>query len=212
MAAWRDAGLVAALTAGLVAACGETPARADDHRAPQQQEQVCGGDEIARGTVAKILDGRTFILEDGREVRLAAIEIAPQSGAEAAARAAAAALDAFAAGDHVVLRRAESGSDRYGRLVAYAYGVRDGEQFLLQRELVADGFARVSARIVSPCARDLLDREKAARDAKLGLWADPYYDVLDAGRDGEGCTGAPGPICAGRGKWRPSAKVGPRFT
>lgn len=179
MAAWRDAGLVAAFTAGLVAACGVTPARADD-QARQQQEQICGGDEIARGTVAKILDGRTFILEDGREVRLAAIEIAPQGGAEAAGRAAAAALDALAAGDQVVLRRAESGSDRYGRLLAYAYVVRDGEQFLLQRELVADGLARVSARVVSPCARDLLDREKAARDAKLGLWADPYYDVLDA--------------------------------
>jgi endonuclease YncB( thermonuclease family) len=182
MAVWRDAGLIAAFTAGLVAACGETPARASDHQAHQQQEQICGGDEIARGTVAKILDGRTFILEDGREVRLAAIEIAPQGGVEAGGRAAAAALDALAAGDQVVLRRAESGPDRYGRLLAYAYGVRDGEQFLLQRELVADGLVRVSARIVSPCARDLLDREKAARDAKLGLWADPYYDVLDAER------------------------------
>lgn len=179
MAAWRDAGLVAAFMAGLVAACGYTPARADD-QSRQQQEQICGRDEIARGTVAKIVDGRTFILQDGREVRLAAIEIAPQSGAEAAGRATAAALDALAAGDQVVLRRAESGSDRYGRLLAYAYAVRDGEQFLLQRELVADGLARVSARVVSPCARDLLDREKAARDAKLGLWADPYYDVLDA--------------------------------
>jgi hypothetical protein len=45
---------------------------------------------------------------------------------------------------------------------------------------VGDGFAWVGTRITSPCARALLDREKAARDAKLGLWADPYYDVLDA--------------------------------
>jgi endonuclease YncB( thermonuclease family) len=177
MAAWQDAGLVAALTAGLVGACSATLARAGDHQA--QHEQICGGDEIARGTVANVLDGRTFILEDGREVRLAAIEIAPQGGADTGGRAAAAALDALAAGDQVVLRRAESGSDRYGRLLAYAYGVRDGEQFLLQRELVTDGLARVSARVVSPCARDLLDRERAAREAKLGLWADPYYDVLD---------------------------------
>jgi endonuclease YncB( thermonuclease family) len=178
MAGWRDAGLIAALTAGLAAACGETPARAGDQ--PSQQPQICGADEIARGTVGKILDGRTFILEDGREVRLAAIEVAPRDGAQTGGRAAAAALDALAAGDQVVLRRAESGSDRYGRLLAYAFAVRDGEEFLLQRELVADGFARVSARIASPCARDLLGREKAARDAKLGLWADPYYDVLDA--------------------------------
>jgi hypothetical protein len=25
-----------------------------------------------------------------------------------------------------------------------------------------------------------LDRERAAREAKLGLWADPYYEVLNA--------------------------------
>jgi endonuclease YncB( thermonuclease family) len=178
MAGWRDAGLIAALIGGLVAARGGTPALAGDQ--PSQQGQICGADEIARGTVGKILDGRTFILEDGREVRLAAIEVAPNGGAQTAGRAAATALDALAAGDQVVLRRAESGSDRYGRLLAYAYTVRDGEEFLLQRELVADGFARVSARIASPCARDLLDREKAARDAKLGLWSDPYYEVLDA--------------------------------
>jgi hypothetical protein len=52
----------------------ETPALADD-QASARQEQVCGGDEIARGTVGKVLDGRTFVLDDGREVRLAAIEV-----------------------------------------------------------------------------------------------------------------------------------------
>jgi hypothetical protein len=100
---------------------------------------------------------------------LAAIEVAPLAGPQIA----------HAAGDQVVLRRAESGSDRYGRLLAYAYALRDGDEFLLQ-ELVAEGFARVSTRIASPCARHLLDREKAAREAKLGLWADPYYEVLNA--------------------------------
>ena len=70
----------------------------------------------------------------------------------------------------------ESGSDRYGRLLAFAYTLRDGDVFLLQRELVA----RVSSRIAGPCSGHLLDREKAAREAKLGLWAEPYYEVLNA--------------------------------
>ena len=179
MAGWRDAGLIAAFTAGIAALCGETPARADD-AASNQQGLVCGGDEIARGTVGKILDGRTFVLDDGREVRLAAIEVGLQDRADPAGRAAAAALTALAAGDQVMLRRAESGLDRYGRLLAYAYTQRDGDEFLLQQELVAEGFARVGSRIASPCAGDLLGREKAAREAKLGLWADPYYEVLDA--------------------------------
>jgi endonuclease YncB( thermonuclease family) len=180
MAGWRDACLIVACAAGFAAMCGATPALAND-QALTQQERVCGGDEIARGTVGKILDGRTFVLDDGREVRLAAIEVAPLAGlqdrADPTGRAAAAAL---AAGDQVVLRQAENGSDRYGRLLAYAYALRDGDEFLLQRELVAEGFARVSTRITSPCAGDLLDREKTAREAKLGLWADPYYEVLNA--------------------------------
>jgi endonuclease YncB( thermonuclease family) len=163
--------------------CSGTPAPADEG-ALARQGQGCGGDEIARGTVSKILDGRTFVLEDGREVRLAAIEVAspagPQDRAAPAGRAAAAALGSLAAGDQVVLRRAENGPDRYGRLLAYAYTLRDGDEFLLQRELVAEGFARVSARIASSCAANLLEREKAAREAKLGLWADPYYEVINA--------------------------------
>src|SRR5262249_30211176 len=61
---------------------------------------------------------------------------------------------------------------------AYAYTLRDADEFLLQRELVAEGLARVSTRIARPCSEHLLDREKAAREAKLGLWAE--YEVLNA--------------------------------
>jgi len=179
MALGRDGGLITAFLAGIALLCGETLVLADG-AASEQDRQVCGGEEIARGTVGKILDGRTFMLDDGREVRLAAIEVEPQDRADPVGRAAAAALSALAAGDQVVLLRAESGLDRYGRLLAYAYTLRDGDEFLVQEELVAEGFARVGSRIAGSCAGDLLGREKAAREAKLGLWADPYYEVLDA--------------------------------
>ena len=183
MAGCRDACLIAALTVEFAATGGGTPARAED-QASTRQGQVCGGDEIARGTVGKIVDARTFVLDDGREVHLAAIAVAPLAGPQDRTDrtwpAAAAALGALAGGDQVVLRRAENGSDRYGRLFAYAYTLRDGDEFLLQQELVAEGFARVSTRIANPCAGHLLDRERAARGAKLGLWANPYYEVLNA--------------------------------
>jgi endonuclease YncB( thermonuclease family) len=172
---------MAALAAGLSALGGGTPGLADDR---PSTKQVCGGDEIARGTVGRILDGRTFMLNDGRDVRLAAIEVAPWieppgSAATQGAHTAAAALKALAAGDEVALRRAEKRG-----AVAYAYTVREGHELLLQRELVADGLARVGGRIGSACAGDLLKREKAAREAKLGLWADPYYEVLKPKRRG----------------------------
>ena len=122
MTGWRDACLIAAFAAGFPTIGGETPALADDP-ALKRQGQVCGGDEIARGIVGKILDGRTFVLDDAREVRLAAIEVPSPAGDRAehpAGRAAAEALGALAARDQVV-RRAESGSDRCGRMLAYAY-------------------------------------------------------------------------------------------
>ncbi len=156
----------------------------------QQQTQaaapVCGGDEIARATVSRVTDGRTFTLADGREVRLAAIEVpvplllnqANQSSTAAAAKNA---LDALAGGDTVVLRRAQIASDRYGRIVAYAYTERDGDELFVQGEMIAAGLARVGDQVGSgSCAAALLGRENTARKAKLGLWADPYYDLIDA--------------------------------
>jgi endonuclease YncB( thermonuclease family) len=150
---------------------------------------ACGGDPIADATVSQIDDGRTFTLADGREVRLAAIEVPPllmagRGGARTAVaegKAAEAALDALAGGDHVVLRRAEAGLDRYGRVVAYAYTERDGDQIFVQGELITSGYARVGDRVAGrACATELLAREAAARRAKLGLWADPYYAPLQA--------------------------------
>jgi endonuclease YncB( thermonuclease family) len=94
------------------------------------------------------VDGRTFVLDDGREIRLAAVEVPPMpppnnAGAAPDGKAAAAALNALAGADQVILRGAEIASDRYGRLVAYAYTMRDGDELFVQGELVADGFARM---------------------------------------------------------------------
>jgi len=125
-----------------------------------------------------VIDGRTFALDDGREIRLAAIEVPPLAPDDAAAKSA---LDALIGGDAIVLRRADIATDRYGRLVAYAYAVRDGEELFAQRELIAAGFARVGGHVAGrPCALELLKSENAARAAKLGLWADSHYDVLNA--------------------------------
>jgi hypothetical protein len=66
-------------------------------------------------------------------------------------------------------------------VVAYAYAVRDGEELFAQGEMLASGVARVGDRVGSrSCAAELLEREAAARRARLGLWADPYYEVLNA--------------------------------
>ncbi|HUE11175.1 MAG TPA: thermonuclease family protein [Steroidobacteraceae bacterium] len=179
---WDGVIAAAALAAAATATCGCFRAAAQDQSPPAI---VCGGDAMARGTVSRIIDGRTVALDDGREVRLAAIEVPPldlpqHDGAPGGADAKTT-LDALLGGDTVVLRRAEIATDRYGRIVAYAYAVRDGEELFAQGEMIASGFARVGDHVGSrACAADLLGRESAARRAKLGLWANPYYDVLNA--------------------------------
>jgi endonuclease YncB( thermonuclease family) len=210
MAGWRDAFLIAAFAAGW-ALCGALPALAED-QASKPPGRLCGGDEIARGTVGKILDGRTFVLDDGREVRLAAIEVAPPVGTkdrtESAGRAAAAALDALAAGDQVVLRRAETGSDRYGRLVAYAYTLRDVEEFLLQRELLAEGLARVGSRIGHSCSSAM--RKPPGRPnlaygpIRIMRCSTPTVQRMHWRIAVD--------LRWLKAKWRPCAKAGPQFT
>ena len=149
--------------------------------APVQAAQAvaCGGEVFARGRVQSVEDGRTFVLDDGREVRLAAIEVPPPATPDGGK--AKAALAALLAAADVALRGADIASDRYGRLVAYAASLRDGGERQVQAALIAAGLARVAARVGEhSCAAELLRREDAARRAKLGLWANPYYDVAEA--------------------------------
>jgi endonuclease YncB( thermonuclease family) len=147
----------------------------------QAPAPVCGGDVVAQGTARRVIDGRTFALDDGREVRLAAIEVPPLDGAAPGGADAKAALDALIGGDQILLRRADIATDRYGRLVGYAFAVRDDDELFAQGEMIASGLARVGDRVGSrSCTLELLKREAAARHAKLGLWAEPYYEVLNA--------------------------------
>jgi len=175
----RGVFLAAALAVKFAAVCGCSGAIAQEQ---PNAAPICGSDVIARGVAKHVIDGRTFALDDGREVRLAAIEVPPaESGAAPGAAAAKAALDALVGGDDIVLRHADIATDRYGRLVAYAYAVRDGDELFAQGELIASGFARVGDHVGSrTCTLALLKSEDAARAAKLGLWADSHYDVLDA--------------------------------
>jgi hypothetical protein len=128
-----------------------------------------------------VLDGRTFRLDDGREVRLQAVEVPSGEGPDggALARAARDHLDSLLAGHTLVLHGDEQARDRYGRLPAQVHALRDGSEHWLQGLMVAAGHARVAAGS-GPCAPALLAQERAARAAALGLWSDPYYGVRRA--------------------------------
>jgi hypothetical protein len=120
------------------------------------------------------------LLADGRELRLAAIEVADGSRA---------ALQALVAGHPLRLERLGLEGlgperlgpehDRYGRLVAFAF-IGDA-QASVQQAMLEQGYARVSARVGDkPCADGLLGAERTARTARRGLWADPNFAPLSA--------------------------------
>jgi endonuclease YncB( thermonuclease family) len=183
---------------------------------------ACRFESIGTAMVAQVLDGRTFALSDGREVRLAGVEV-PPLGEPERARVAAAPLaaerneamepeadpvpDRMAVGDsppavpadsffagprarnvltsllggrEVLLKRLGPGADRYGRVVAHAFSFSEAGERWVQAELVASGYARVSPRLERTCAKELLVHERAARAAKLGLWAEPVYESARA--------------------------------
>ena len=146
------------------AALSALPAR------PAYAQDACKLTAIGTATAAAVRDGRTLLLADGRELRLAGIEVTDDSRA---------ALQALVAGHPLRLEKLGPERDRYGRLVAFAYP-GDGTQSI-QQMLLAQGHARVSARVGDkPCAEALLSVEKAARTARRGLWADPNFAPLSA--------------------------------
>jgi hypothetical protein len=131
----------------------------------------CSAETVGIFAPGPAVDGRTFRLRDGRQVRLAGIEVPPGAAAKEA-------LEALLAGRLVVLKRLAPASDRYGHLLAQVFILRDGSEGWLQHEMIAAGLARAGARIGEPvCATALLAAERSARAAQLGLWVDPYYAV-----------------------------------
>jgi len=173
---WWDGMLAALCVAGccICAVAQERPGRV----------AICGGDVVARGSAGRTIDGRTFALDDGREIRLAGIEVPPLPQESVVAPGGTEARDAIAAllaAGEVVLKRGEIPADRYGHLLAFVFVSREGVERFVQAELIAAGQARVAARVGSrDCAAELLRRENAARAAKLGLWANSYYELLNA--------------------------------
>jgi endonuclease YncB( thermonuclease family) len=133
-------------------------------KAGQRADDPCAGGAIADVAVVAARDGRTFTTADGREVRLAGLEIPSADGGGRAA------LDALVAGKTVHLEGLGRTEDRYGRVIAFAYI----DAISVQRALLRRGVAMVSSRAgTKACADTLFPVEAEAREAGRGLWADP---------------------------------------
>jgi endonuclease YncB( thermonuclease family) len=140
------------------------------------------------GRVTEVIDGRSFRLDDGRDVSLIGIE--PVSTTDTKANRTAA-LAAIIGGHEVTLRGDDDTPDRYGRQPAFVFIDSSGTP--VQATLLAQGAALVAATLADKeCAATLAAAEASARIAKRGIWADPA--VIKN-------TESPGDILAGIGRF-----------
>jgi len=134
-------------------------------------------------TVATVIDGDSLTLADGRTVRLVGIQAPklpkgrPNFPEWPLAGAAQAALGEIAGGRSVTLAFGGARQDRYGRVLAHLARADDG--LWIEGELLRRGLARVYTfadnRAAAPAMYAL---EAEARQARRGIWADPFYAVL----------------------------------
>jgi len=130
----------------------------------------CAFESLGDGHVAEVIDGKSFRLSDGREIRLAGIEPALPEAKEDAKADRAAALTAIIAGKDVTLRGEDDAPDRYGRQHAFVFLAP--ADTLVQGLLLSEGAAVASAEITDKtCADALMAAEAEARTAKRGTWA-----------------------------------------
>jgi endonuclease YncB( thermonuclease family) len=129
---------------------------------------ACDVELQGEGRVAAVVDARTLRLDDGREVRLSALEIPAEAGDKAASF-----LSNLSAGQNVTLHGKDDAPDRYGRQPAFVwiYG-HDGS---LQTALLAAGMALTGAEADRTCRAELMAAEAGAREGHRGLWADPGF-------------------------------------
>src|SRR3954465_7599306 len=122
----------------------------------------CAFEPQGEGRVVAVIDGRTFRLDDGREVRLAGIE--PVAGDNANGTSA---LSSIVADREVTLRGEDDTPDRYGRQSAFVFV--SSSETPVQAVLLSRGQALVSAAMNDKdCASVLDSAEAVGREAKRG--------------------------------------------
>jgi len=161
---------VAALFAALLLLA--TPARAACPTA---------GEESAR--VSAVSERGEILLADGREARLAGLDI-PDPGRGEPENAAQARnwLSSRLVGREVGLRVLAARRDRWGRVLADVFaGDAGAPSISMALGLLSVGLARVRPEVETrDCRTERLAAEEAARANGLGLWTDPYYGVVEA--------------------------------
>ncbi|MFK7925589.1 MAG: thermonuclease family protein [Bacteroidia bacterium] len=118
--------------------------------------------------VRYVFDGDTFLMEDGRKIRMLGIDTPELSFEEFYAEEAKNRLSELISGRRVELRedKFSADTDRYGRYLRYVHFMeRD-----VNLQLIEEGYARVFDRYKIERLGAYLDAEAVAQEEGLGLW------------------------------------------
>lgn len=137
--------------------------------------------------VIRVVDGETFIVDGGSEVRLmGALAPRPFDSAGGAtewplAAQARSALEHLVVGRSVRLSFAGRRTDRYGRLLAHVFVGEESSRIWVQGQMLQRGLARAYALDGhTECLAELIENEARARESATGLWAETIYAVRSA--------------------------------
>jgi endonuclease YncB( thermonuclease family) len=151
---------------------------------PAVAAAACGSAGEQRAIVSAISERGEILLADGREARLAGLDIPdPGRGDPGTAAQARAWLSSRLVGREIGLRVLAAKPDRWGRLLAdiFADDAKLSPPYSVSLELLSAGFARVRPEFETRnCLVERLAAEQGARADGLGLWTDPYYGVVEA--------------------------------
>jgi micrococcal nuclease len=145
----------------------------------QQQEDGC--------MVLRVVDGDTFTCRDGRKVRLIGID-SPEGRQQFGPVARHALIKLLPAGTSVRLERDVAPTDRYGRLLAYAWV----GSTLVNEAMVRDGWAVLYT--VPPNVKYVERFRRAQKEARArgtGLWAQRGFDCLPSDFRRKRCVSPP---------------------
>jgi micrococcal nuclease len=132
------------------------------------------------GVVASVIDGDSFVLDSGLEVRLAQIEAPRVRPGDSWGPQATQNLERLIKGKRVELRYGGLRRDRRGRAIAHVFMPQGigREPVWLQTQMLRSGIARVHTYADNRTAiAELWSAEREARRAGRGIWSAPAYQV-----------------------------------
>lgn len=129
--------------------------------------------------VSEVVDGDTVKLSTGETVRYIGIDTPetkdPRKEIECFGRESSSLNTQLVKGKQVRLEKDVSDTDRYGRLLRYVYVKRDGEEIMVNKYLVENGYAKAATYPPDvKYSETFRQAEESAMFSNLGLWAECY--------------------------------------